>query len=255
MTDSKTPLSWRESIQAGNFEQAEARIQALELVGEYHPELLAAVQAMVALLGDVRSRQFSKALQQTRALEPLREFLSPEELRLGIENLQQTEKQDTRDPEALKAQLQTALDTPYVRAEALNRLGVLQVRLKDPVQARSLFEAAVQADPRHYRAISNLGNIALEAGNNKEAEAHYRKALEINPEYPLAHNNLAVLLRKQKRYGASIQSLKKSQRLEQRALLQQAREEGRQQSMNLRLGAIAFYVVLVLLVLWFVLSR
>ncbi|GEM49417.1 tetratricopeptide repeat protein [Deinococcus cellulosilyticus] len=255
MTDSKTPLSWRESIQQGNFKQAEARIQALELVGEHHPEMLLAVQAMMGTTEAIRSKQFLKALRYLPDLNPLQEFFSLSDLRMGIETLQQTEKQEERDPETLRSKLQPAWNNPFTRAEALNRIGVLQAQLGDPVQARVAFEEAIQSDPMHFRAITNLGNIALEAGNHNEAEALYRRALELNPEHHLAHNNLAVLLRKQKRIGASIQSLKKSQRLEQKALMQQAREEGRQQAPAAKAGVFALYGVILIGVIWFLLTR
>lgn len=255
MTDSKTPLDWRESIQSGNFEQAEGRIRALELVGEYHPEMLAAVQAMMALLGAVRSKQFLKALRQVPNLEPLREFLSPEALKGAIENLQQTEDKEINQPEELTRVLQQALDNPYTRAEALNRIGVLHVRLKDAVQARVHFDQAIQADPKHFRAITNLGNLALEAGNNQEAESLYKRALELNPEYHLAHNNLAVLQRKQKRIGDSIKSLKKSQRFEQRAISEKAREESRAQPSTVKFGVIAFYILIAVVVVFLFVQR
>lgn len=255
MTDSKTPLSWRESIQEGNFRQAEARIQALELVGEYHPEMLAAVQAMQEVTGAIRGKQFQKALNLLPSIAPLQEFFSLPDLKTGIETLLLTKKQEFRDPEVLREKLQPAWNNPFTRAEALNHLGVLHARMGDPVKARVDFEEAIQTDPQHFRAITNLGNIALEAGNQQEAETLYRRALELNPEHHLAHNNLAVLLRKQKRIGASIQSLKKSQRLEQKALMQQAREEGRQQAPATKIGVVAFYVLILLVVVWFFLSR
>ena len=41
---------------------------------------------------------------------------------------------------------------------------------------------------------SNCGEALNAAGRPDEAIAHYRKAIEINPGYAIAHNNLGCVL-------------------------------------------------------------
>lgn len=53
----------------------------------------------------------------------------------------------------------------------------------------------VSADLMRAITENNLGTALREAGRTDEAEAHYRRALEISPEYAAAHSNLGALLR------------------------------------------------------------
>ena len=51
----------------------------------------------------------------------------------------------------------------------------------------------MEIDPRDAKAHCSLGAVLVDKGQFIEATAHYRKALEINPNYAEAHNNLAWL--------------------------------------------------------------
>lgn len=70
--------------------------------------------------------------------------------------------------------------------------------------ARDLYRAALEEDPRYapawarlgrcYRLIGKYASSAQEAQENQElAEAAFRRALELNPDLPLAHNLYAQL--------------------------------------------------------------
>jgi protein O-mannosyl-transferase len=54
----------------------------------------------------------------------------------------------------------------------------------------SLFGHAVAVTERNYVAHNNLGNALLEGGRAEEAIVHFRRALEIKPDYADAHINL-----------------------------------------------------------------
>ncbi|MBI4476709.1 MAG: tetratricopeptide repeat protein [Acidobacteria bacterium] len=66
------------------------------------------------------------------------------------------------------------------------------------------------------RAITenNLATALREAGRPDEAEAHYRRALEISPEYAAAHSNLGALLRAGGRVEEAIAHYREALRLQ-----------------------------------------
>ncbi|MBM3727800.1 MAG: tetratricopeptide repeat protein [Acidobacteria bacterium] len=60
-------------------------------------------------------------------------------------------------------------------------------------QVVEIYEKAIAMDSRASGAMVNLGTIYFNALKWKHAEKYYRMALEADPEYPLAHFNLANL--------------------------------------------------------------
>src|SRR5208283_728347 len=54
------------------------------------------------------------------------------------------------------------------------------------------YRKALEIEPDHVAAHNNLGLALAGRGQVDEAIAHYQKALEVNPDYAEAHNNLAV---------------------------------------------------------------
>jgi tetratricopeptide (TPR) repeat protein len=63
----------------------------------------------------------------------------------------------------------------------------------------ALFEHAVRVDPRNHIAHSMLGANLLAAGRVDDARLHYRRALEIRPDWPKAHTGLGEIFRQQGR--------------------------------------------------------
>jgi predicted Zn-dependent protease len=58
--------------------------------------------------------------------------------------------------------------------------------------AKEAFKAGVQQDPENKFYRYNYGSLLLNANELQEAELHFKKALEIDPEYQNALYNLAV---------------------------------------------------------------
>ncbi len=79
-------------------------------------------------------------------------------------------------------------------AEQHNDLGVLYFGRGEPARAVTEFERAVTLRPGWARALVNLGDARLAAGDVKAAIAAYERAVAVAPDDPAAANNLAWAL-------------------------------------------------------------
>ncbi len=210
-------VNWRDSLGRGAFEEALGRTRALELIGRGEPEAKLALERVVELIQALRAKEYTNAKRVS--LGGIKEILNLETNGVpeAISALERAEKASRSDLQAAETALHEAREHRLICAEAENQLGVLAALGGESNWAQTHFEAALMADPRHYRAITNLGNLNLEAGEVTVAEARYREALTINPDYATAHNNLAAALRKQGKRSASVAALKRSQRLAMKA--------------------------------------
>ncbi len=90
-------------------------------------------------------------------------------------------------------------EKPYLNAETYLTLedrfhdGITYMKKKDWDRAVEEFEYVVSVDQASEKAYGNLGIAYLFKGKFGEAERCFDKALEINPEYPPAARNLAML--------------------------------------------------------------
>ncbi len=77
---------------------------------------------------------------------------------------------------------------------ALGYLGILAHQSGHSTAGIDLLKKAVASDKRNAELHYNLACVLAECGQDQDAIRHNRKALELQPDYPGAHNNLAVLL-------------------------------------------------------------
>ncbi|MFO0006346.1 MAG: tetratricopeptide repeat protein, partial [bacterium] len=61
-------------------------------------------------------------------------------------------------------------------------------------EAIDLFRQSLALNPRQPHVHNNLGGALAAAGVASEAEPHYRRAIELKPDYTEARYNLALLL-------------------------------------------------------------
>ena len=222
MTDDHRDTSppWRDALAAGKAEEALKRY----LEAEAHDE--ATLDALAAL-ADVRRHLRAKAF--TRAQQALERSGQPEglldwhALSTQIGTLKESnDALDTFKPDEAMALL-ASVDEPLLQGEAETQRGTAKVYLNENAEAEAHFANALEHDAKHYRALTNQGNLALEKGEVDAAIAAYEQALEINENFANAHHNLGVAYRKKGDIGKSVASIRRAQR----ALRRQDSEEAR----------------------------
>lgn len=261
------PRDWTGFARAGEWRRA---LVAARLTGA-PPEVTALLEGAVSVQEGVRARRLPQARRAwTRLQEALEEaqarglageaalvasLLSPGALGEALTALEGPGRgSGETEPDALRERLAPALAHPLTRAEALNGVGVLHALRDEPGAARTTFEEALEADPGHYRVITNIGNLELEAGHPAGAEARYREVLRLNPDYDGAHHNLGVALRRQGKVYESVGSIRRAQRLSVKRSQEDTREDMREQFRtnarlrNLRWVLLAAAVLLLLLI-------
>ena len=63
----------------------------------------------------------------------------------------------------------------------------------------TLWTHTLEVNPRNHLAYNNIGHFLYMRGENDEAEKYFRKAIECDPSFALAHFTLAWLLAKEGR--------------------------------------------------------
>jgi tetratricopeptide (TPR) repeat protein len=196
-------LDWRDSLARNAFEEALGRQRALGLINQSDPDVIFSLEQILACQTAIRSGNYPEA---RAAVRDGWDTLSPtfKDTAAAINLISSTKVAD----------LERAVELahPLGLADAHNSLGKLTVG-SDLVASEAHFKLALLADPKHYRALTNLGNIELERGEVKQAIERYREAIRLAPEYATAHNNLAAALRRDGRLSESVTAFKRSQRL------------------------------------------
>jgi tetratricopeptide (TPR) repeat protein len=263
-------LDWAGYLSAREYRRA----LAASRVGNADPEVQAALEDLFDLQEALRARRLSLASRLAARLNvhiaamdtpaPFRRALDPDglfqpdregrtSLEAAVASLMAAEAERLVDAPSLEARLAPALAEPFTRAEALNMLGVLHALQDREALARQAFGEAFAHDPGHYRALTNLGNMALEGGDPASAEKLYRQATALNGDYAGAHHNLGVALRKLGRLNDSVRAIKAGQRLTVRQTRRDQDDElksdpGTQRTVQLlRIGMVVLVVVMVVL--------
>ena len=95
------------------------------------------------------------------------------------------------------------------KAEIYSDLGFTMARLGHPDQARADYQKALELDPNCASAHFNLAVMFVQAGAFGEAEAHYRQALQGRPTAE-THNGLGYALARQGRTDDAVAEFRKA---------------------------------------------
>ena len=69
------------------------------------------------------------------------------------------------------------------------------------------FRKTLEIEPDHYKALNNIGTIFWALGALDQAKIEFEKVLQIKPDIPVIHNNLAAIYIKNRDYLNAIPHL------------------------------------------------
>jgi tetratricopeptide (TPR) repeat protein len=221
--------TWQEILNTGNVSEA----LNLYRINDNSDEMTERALELFADMQDLlREKNPAKAKQKLdnhrKTLDWAEQLIS--ELKPQLATLEEATKTlDKHHPEKTLELLQNVI-SPILLAEKETLCGTALIYHNDTSNAKVAFEKALALDPQHYRALTNLGNLALESNNVDEAIALYERALKLKEDFANAHHNLAVAYRKKGQVSKSVSELKKAQRVSQQKLREEARQMFRGQN-------------------------
>lgn len=91
------------------------------------------------------------------------------------------------------------------QAEENNDRGVMLYYRRELSGAEAQFKKAIDIRPDFYEAYNNLGLALSDQGRREEAVSAFKKAVELSPEAPEAYNNLGCLYKSKKDYQQAVE--------------------------------------------------
>src|SRR6266513_2770478 len=182
----------RRDIDKSNFESAVAPLQ--KVIADQPEFAYAHFQLAYVYTALKRADEARAEYARTLAIDPK---MSEAYLNLGMLLLDKKEDAAAVAPLRKAVELLPAQSRPrYLLAVALDRSG-------NHAGAAESFEALIHLDPNDITALDYLGWAALREGKPEEAEARFRRALEVQPKGPEALKGLAHSLDAQKKPEAA----------------------------------------------------
>lgn len=101
---------------------------------------------------------------------------------------------NNKDMKAADSELRKAVDLDKNNADALLKLGQVQVAEGSADQALATYQAHVQSNPNDFRFYILMGELYESKSDWDKAKDMYQRALQVQPDNPLASNNLAYVM-------------------------------------------------------------
>ena len=186
------------------------------------PETLLLFRKLDEVLERLREKRYPQAVKLAAALEPVSGF-EPEPFSASVVTLEQSGAHLGRGEAEEALELLESPLPPLLAAERETQRGTAHVFLGETERAETAFKRAAELDPKHYRALTNLGNLLLEEGRTDEAIALYERAIRLNEGFPNAHHNLGVAYRRKGQVSKSVASIRRAQKVSRRRDSEEAR--------------------------------
>ncbi len=185
-------------------------------------ELLVLLKRLDDVLEYLREKRYAQALKLAARLEPVGDF-EPDAVRASVAVLEQSGKELGQGKAKEALTLLDEVPHPLLAAEHETQRGTAYVFLGETETAETAFKRAAELDPKHYRALTNLGNLLLEEGRTDEAVVLYERAIRLNEGFPNAHHNLGVAYRRKGQVSKSVAAIRRAQRVARRRDSEEAR--------------------------------
>jgi cellulose synthase operon protein C len=177
-----------------NAKNMDAAAQSLKKALEIKPDLLQAQRALIQV--EMASNRPQAAITIARSVQKQR----PSE---PIGYLLEADVEASRKAwAAAETALRTGLKEAPAATELATRLHTVLLAADKKAEADRLAADWPKTHPKDVRFVMYLGDQALAQRNLAEAESRYRAVLKLQPDNPLALNNVAWLMASQKRPGA-----------------------------------------------------
>jgi len=119
---------------------------------------------------------------------------------------------EQEDPKASEL-YRKAIDEQDCVADAYCNLGIIESKRGNTTKAFDCFTTSLKYNPRHFESHFNLGNVYFDINDFRLAQIHYEMAAEVDPSFPNAYFNLALVHAINNNLGAAVISLTRYQEL------------------------------------------
>jgi len=102
-----------------------------------------------------------------------------------------------KDPKAAEASLRKAIDLDKTNSDALVKLGKVQIAEGSTDEALATYQQSIKDNPREITLYVLAGELFEAKSDWDGAKSMYQQALNIQPDNPLASNNLAYVMLQQ----------------------------------------------------------
>ncbi|WP_374712016.1 tetratricopeptide repeat protein [Symbiobacterium terraclitae] len=126
--------------------------------------------------------------------------------------------------EALELYRQVLAEDETV-AWAHSRTGAILAQKDDLAGAEAHLRRAIELDPNLPQAHSNLGNLDYARGDYAAALEKYKLAVKLDPNNPTFHENLHAAYKKLGRISEAVDAIKRAQRLKRQQVNNEIRQD------------------------------
>jgi len=139
-------------------------------------------------------------------------------------------------------------------AKSYSKLGVCFACQKKFSQARTFLDKAITLDSELAEPYNNLGNICLEEKEYNSAVEYYKKAISLNPDFAAPYSNLGLAYKRLNQYNNAVNSFKRAAEIDRKIPAKKIKEIVNHSKTKINFVNIIF-IVIVLLFIWFLLSK
>ena len=160
-------------------------------------------------------------LKQERAAEAAAEYEKEAEISPDLDavffNLGQAYDKMGEEDKALAA-FERAVTINPQKSEALMQMAAIYEKKKDTAKAEEMYQKVIAIDPKNASiSFFNIGAHARNENRNKEAVQAFRKAIEIDPTYAVAHRELGYALMGTQDFAGALKQFQEYIRLNPKA--------------------------------------